>query len=223
MIPSPFTLFRPFEDVLEVRLLTREDNMKDDEGTVEALEADHLASLIQVHGNRIQIVEEETIGELEGDGMLTDAENLTLVTRAADCQIFVAYAPSMHVIGVLHAGWKGLLNDAIPAFISSMSRTFRVSPAELLIGAGPSLCMQCAEFTDPVTELKGINPKFFEGRHANLQKIAEEQLFSLGVKPENFERHPSCTRCEPSTFWSYRADKEKINEGYRNVLAIRLK
>lgn len=223
MITHPFKILQPFKDDIDVMLLMREDDVKDDEGTAEALDADYLASCVQKHGNKVVYVEDETMGEEEADGMITSTENLTLAIRAADCQIFVAYAPQMHVCGVLHAGWKGLLADAVPSFLSSLSRAFRVSPSELLIGAAPSLCTKCAEFTDPLAELKGIDPKFFEGRHANLRGIAEDQLFSLGVKPANFERLPGCTRCEPNTYWSYRADKEKVLEGYRNVLAIRLK
>jgi polyphenol oxidase len=223
MITHPFKILQPFQDEIDVMLLIREDDVKDDEGTAEALDADYLASLIQKHGNKVVYVEDETMGEEEGDGMVTNVENLTLAVRSADCQTFVAYAPSAGACGVLHAGWKGLLADAMPSFLSSLSRAFRVSPSELLIGAGPSLCTKCAEFTDPVAELKGIDPKFFHGRCADLRGIAEDQLFSLGVKPEHFERHPGCTRCEPNTYWSYRADKEKVLEGYRNVLAIRLK
>jgi polyphenol oxidase len=223
MIESPFALLRPYADRVDVRLLTRADDVFDDEAAAEALEADYLASLNQVHGNRTVIVEDETVGEEEADGMITDTENLTLCVRAADCQTFAAYSPSMHVAGVLHAGWRGLLNDAIPAFLSTMSRAFRTAPSELLIVVGPSLCTKCAEFTDPKTELKGIDPKFFEERHVNLRGIAEDQLFALGVKPTHFERYPGCTRCNPELYWSYRADKDLVLKGARNVLAIRLK
>lgn len=223
MIEHPFALLRPYEDRVDVTLLTREDNVFDDAATMEALHADYLASAKQVHGNRTIIVDDETIGEEEADGMITDTENLTLMMRSADCQTFAAYSPSMHVAGVLHVGWRSLLNDAIPAFLSTMSRAFRTAPSGLLIVAGPSLCTKCAEFTDPSTELKGIDPKFFDGRHVNLRGIAEDQLFALGIKPAHFERHPGCPKCEPHVYWSYRADKEPVLEGARNVLAIRLK
>ena len=222
MIRSPFGLLKPYEDLLEISLITREDAVYDDKGIASVLEAEHLASLKQVHGNRTTFVEEETIGTEEADGMITDTLNLTLAIRSADCQTFAVYAPSTHVTGVLHVGWKGLLHDAIPAWIALFCRTFRVTPSEVLIVAGPSLCKRCAEFTDPLQELKGIDPKFFEGRNVDLQGIAEDQFFALGIKPEHFERYPGCTKCEPETYWSYRADKEKVGEGYRNVLAVKL-
>jgi YfiH family protein len=220
---SPFAILQPFADKLDVALLTREDGVKDDAGTQSLLGWEHLATVQQVHGNRTIYVTDDTRRDEEADGIVCDEPFLGLAIRAADCQIFGFYDPRMEAIGVLHAGWKGLLNDAIPAFVSSMSRSFRISPSDLYVVAGPSLCTQCAEFTDPLTELKGLDPKFFHGRHADLRGIAEDQLSALGIRSDRFERHPACTKCSASTYWSYRADKEKVLEGYRNVLALRLK
>jgi polyphenol oxidase len=223
MIQHPFTLLRPFQDMLDVALMTREDNVRDDEGAKELLGWDFVTGIRQVHGNRTIVVTDDTRADDEADGMVTDEPDLGIMIRAADCQIFGFFDPRMEAVGVLHAGWKGLLNDAIPAFISSMSRSFRIVPSELYVVAGPSLCTKCAEFTDPAKELKGIDPTFFDGRHANLRGIAEEQLFTLGIRPDYFERHPSCTRCDSQTYWSYRADKEPVLQNYRNMLAMRLR
>ena len=223
MLQSPFQLLRPFEEVLDVQLLTRADNVHTDEQALTLLGAERMATTKQIHGNRTIVVTDESRRDEEADGMITDEIGLTLAIRAADCQIFGVYEPRMHVAGVLHAGWRGLLAGAIPAFISAFSRAHRVSPAELLVVAGPSLCQQCAQFTDPLKELRDIDPKFFDGQHVNLQGIADDQLFSLGIAKDHFERHQDCTRCNPQTYRSYRSDPESVKQGFHNVLALTLK
>lgn len=223
MILQPFEIFRPFSADLDVRMLTKEDNVKTDGETRRALDADVLATVDQPHGANVVIVEEEPDHDRAADGMVTDIEGVTLAARMADCQVIVAYDPGMKTIGVVHVGWRGLLAGAIPALLSKMSIAFKSGPSDLYVAAGPSLCMKCAEFTDPATELPGIDPTFFEGRNADLQGIADAQLLELGVKPERLERHPDCPRCKPDVYWSYRADKTGGLKGYRNVVAITLK
>lgn len=223
MIYQPFELFRPFSADIEVRMLTKEDNIKTDGEMRVPLEADFLATVDQPHGTKIVLVSEELDHDRDADGMITEFPDVTLAARAADCQLFVAYDPTMKVVGILHAGWRGLVSGAIPAFLSRMSIAYRCAPSDLYVAAGPSLCMKCAEFTNPAEELKGFDAKFFEGRHADLQGIADQQLAELGIKPEHFERHPDCPRCKPDIYWSYRADKTSALEGYRNVLSVKLK
>jgi polyphenol oxidase len=186
---------------------------------------DHnFVSLNQVHGNNIVIVRSPSNRDHATDAALTDAENLWLTIRIADCQAFVIYAPDLHVIGVLHAGWKGLVNEIIPAFFETMQREWQIDPSTVLVGAAPSLCTNCAEFTDPQTELTGINPTFFSGRHADLRAIADDQLIRCGVKAENIERHPDCTKCNPDLYWTYRGgDKDAVKNGSTNMLTCRLK
>jgi polyphenol oxidase len=223
MIEHPFALLRPYSDQVTVRMLTKADNASDDESIRSALKVEEISTLKQVHGNRTILVDEPTHRTEEADGMLTDLEELTLCIRTADCQSFAIVDTSMDVVGVLHVGWRGLVNDAIPAFFSILSRAYKVAPSEVLVVAGPSLCLQCAEFTNPSEELRGVSPRFFHGRHVDLRGAAEDQLFSLGVKPEHFERYPACSRCENEKHWSYRAEREKVGtEGFRDVLAISL-
>lgn len=223
MIIQPFEIFRQFSADLDVRMLTKEDSVKTDGEARVALEADIFATVDQPHGNVTVLVDEELDHDRKADGMLTDTEGVTLAARAADCQLIVAYDPYMKVIGVVHVGWRCLVAGTIHAFLSKMSIAFKVAPSKLYIGVGPSLCMKCAEFTDPVKELKGIDSKFFEGRNVDLQGIADSQLMELGIKAENIERHPDCPKCKSDVYWSYRADKTSALEGYRNVISIMLK
>jgi polyphenol oxidase len=215
MITHPFHIFEPYQDHLAIHLCTKADELLNEDG---------LVSLKQIHGNNVVIARSPSQREKEADGVLTDQPDLTLTIRIADCQAFVVYAPRQHMIGLLHAGWKGLVSGIIPSFFQTMNDKWNVDPATVLIGAAPSLCTNCAEFTDPVTELVGINPRFFDGRNADLRAIADDQLMKCGVKAEYLERSPDCTKCNPDTYWTYRGgDREAVTKGSTNVLTCCLK
>ena len=223
MIAQPFTIFRPFEDQLDICFFTKSDALSDDASLRAALGTDATASLKQVHGSRTIIVRSPMERIEEADGLATDEPGLTLSVRAADCQLFVVYEPVTNVCGLLHVGWKGLVANAIPAFFSILSNEWGIHPHETYVGAAPSLCQQCAEFTDPATELPSVDPKFFDERHVDLRGIAESQLWSLGLPKDHFERMEGCTKCDQEMYWSYRGEREKIAEGYRNVLVCLIK
>lgn len=220
MITHPLNLLT----AIDVRLFTKEDSIQTEEQTEQALGTPSFVSLNQVHGNHTEILRSPSHREKVADGALTDQEDIWLTIRVADCQSFAIYVPDLELIGVLHAGWKGLVNGAIPAFFETMKQEWKVDASTVLVGAGPSLCMECAEFTDPLKELPGIDPQFFEGRHADLRAIADDQLMKGGVQLTNIQRHPDCTKCHAETYWTYRGgDREAVIKGATNVLTLRLK
>ena len=116
-----------------------------------------------------------------------------------------------------------MLAGGIEEFFAVMNREWNFEAKDILIGAAPSLCKTCAEFTDPAKELPGISEGFTEGRCVDLVGIADKKLQNLGVLDANRERMTGCTKCSPEQFWSYRGpDRERVMAGARNVLAIEL-
>jgi copper oxidase (laccase) domain-containing protein len=198
---------------LAVTFYTKADEIPEIEGV----------HLDQVHGNRTVIVRAPSNRTEEADGMITDVPGLALNLRVADCQSFVIFSPKKNVLGLLHVGWRGLISGAIPEFFAVLTNNVDMSPADVFIGAGPSLCQKCADFTDPIKELPGIPERFISGKHADLQAAATEEFLSLGVRPEHFERHPDCTRCHPEKYWTYRGgDREAVKNGRTNMLSCLL-
>lgn len=198
--------------------------MKNDTDALKLFGAEQGASVNQVHGNRTIVVGGPTARTEEVDGMLTAQTELALIVRAADCQNFVFYAPRQNVLGVLHAGWRGLVAGAIPAFFEVLHSNWDTHPKDLYVGAGPSLCQKCAEFSDPERELVGLPKKFFTGRNADLQSIADMQLREAGVPPQNIDRSPDCTKCLADKYFSYRGgDKDDVMTGLSNFLVCKLR
>lgn len=224
MIEHPFAVFRPYENRVRVRLYGRGDGIHSD-AALRDIESLPLVGAEQAHNNLTVVIREAIETRIpQADGIATDKTGIALHTRGADCQIFAVYDPEHHSGGVLHAGWRGIVNGAIPAFVDALTKEFCTDPARLIVGAGPSLCKHCAEFTDPAAELTGIDPRFFNGRLADLPAIADDQWTSLGVKTTNIERHPDCTKCAVDRWYSLRGgDKEFLQQGYRNAMTFSLK
>ncbi len=224
MIRSPFALLRPFEDRLSVVLLTKEDRVHTDAEIAPILGDDRIASLHQVHGNRTITVDDVTSRTEQADGLITKTPDLWITSRSADCQTFLAYEPALHVLGILHAGWRGIVAEAIPAFFQALEESFHADARNVYVAAGPSLCQQCADFSDPARELPNVPASFVrDGKYVDLQGAATAQLLACGVQPDRFERSPDCTRCSPSAYWTYRGgDREEVRGGWTNVLAGKL-
>src|SRR6185295_2862413 len=76
--------------------------------------------LRQVHGDHVVVVDAPGAGAgEEGDGLVTADAGAALTVFTADCAP-VALAGDGGVIGVAHAGWRGLLADVIPRTVERM-------------------------------------------------------------------------------------------------------
>ena len=225
MINNPFSLFTQFQNKLSVALFTKDDNITSDEQIASALGIKEVCSLWQVHGNLTIKVDSPTSRTEQADGIVTDKPNLILSIRAADCQPILAYAPDNNVVGVLHAGWRGLIAGAIPGFYKVLKNEFGIEPSRTYVVIGPSLCQKCAVFSDSANELPNIDPKFINDKNCvDLQGAADNQFFELGVPKDQLQRHPDCTACNHDKYWTYRGgDKEAVKEGHTNVLACFLR
>jgi hypothetical protein len=88
------------------------------------------------------------------------------------------------------------------------------SAARLKVGVGPSLGVECAEFSDPLVEIPAkyhwaVREKKLSGRTAcvvDLWAILERQLREAGVAEDRVEWMRVCTACSPEWF-SWRRDK----------------
>ncbi len=223
MMKNPFRILRPYADKIEVDFLVKADEVSTDAEIKKATGVKKLASLKQKHGKKVVVVRKATSRTKEADGIITNVKGLGLLIRFADCQSFVVYAPEKGVLGLIHAGWRGLVAGVIPEFFKVLKKEFDVDPSEVVVCAGPSLCYGCSDFTDPAKEVPELSA-FFDGKFVDLISAADTQLNQIGLKREQVERMSACTRCNPGTMWSYRGGhKEEVQEGYTNCFVAVLR
>jgi len=152
------------------------------------------------------------------DGLLTHTPDLILGVTIADCLAIFLFDPRKNVIGILHAGWRGVLNGIAGEAIQKMMREFGSKPEDCEILLSPSIGPCCYEVGEEVVEgfrnVGAIHELPLQERNGkvylDLGEATEIQLSKIGVK----KIHPSqeeriCTSCHTEDFFSYRREGGK--------------
>ncbi|MEN8233527.1 MAG: polyphenol oxidase family protein [Actinomycetota bacterium] len=157
---------------------------------------DDWAYLNQVHGKVVRRVTGPGLAG-NGDAIVTDVRGLPLVVATADCVPIVVEGD--HSVGVIHAGWRGVVAGVIPAALDAM-RALGDTPRRAAIG--PSIGPCCYEVGDDVASvLSGYGATTtFSTRSVDLWSAATDQLDGLDVWHSGI-----CTFTE-TDYWSYRRD-----------------
>lgn len=164
--------------------------------------------LDQTHTNLCVVVEEET--NRIADAAITRHRGFPLAIMTADCLPIVLCNRSGTEIAAIHAGWRGLVNGIVENTLDKMHS----HPKTLLAWIGPAICQTCYEVGDemqqayvsryPFTASTFLNKD--SHRHANLPKMAELILQSLGVMA--VFQSGACTFELENEFYSYRREAQ---------------
>ncbi len=138
----------------------------------------------------------------QGDASFTNSSQHLLSVLTADCVPILLYHTD-GVVGVVHAGWRGLLSDIIPKTLSLLP----MNPTAVI---GPAIGTCCYEVSEDLS--KNFAGKFGEivvdrsypKPHVDLVGAAIQQLQEAGVS--GLEASHLCTHCHPELFFSYRRD-----------------
>lgn len=172
-----------------------------------------VAQLAQAHGNSvIRVSGPSTPPYVEADAMLTDAPGLLLMVRVADCAAIWLYDPEKRAIGLVHAGWRGLVKGIVCNAIAAMNKEFGSRPKSLIAAVGPSLGPCCSEFSRPQEEIPREFHSYVRGRrNVDLWGLIEGELAGSGILEDNVEFMKECTRCGKERFYSHRrGEKERM-------------
>ena len=153
------------------------------------------------------------------DGLITNVPGLVLTTFYADCVPLYFVDPVHRAIGLSHSGWRGTVNRMGQVTIERMQEAYGVDPADLICAIGPSICQDCYEVSEDVTEqfaaaFPGREAELFyrkeNGKYQlNLWRANEIVLTEAGVKPEHLAVTDICTCCNPKNLFSHRASHGK--------------
>jgi len=172
-----------------------------------------LVATRHVHGTRVWRVGEPLAEGAEFDGLVSDRVGPVLGAFAADCVPLVFAEPEARVCGAAHAGWRGtvggIATNVITRLIELGARADRVR-----VALGPSIGPCCfevgpevvAEFRAVLDDLPGMIVPGPHKDHIDLRVATRSFLERAGVRPENIDDRPPCTRCEGDRFFSYRRD-----------------
>ncbi|MGH9139235.1 MAG: polyphenol oxidase family protein [Acidimicrobiales bacterium] len=161
--------------------------------------------LRQVHGADVIVVGRR--GEhagTDGDALVTAAPGCALMVRTADCAPVVVDAGG--AVGLVHAGWRGLLDGVIRAACAALVDLGHEPRAATI---GPCIRPGCYEFGGP--ELDAVTSRFGAGvrattawgtRALDLPAAVVAALADAGVTDVRDDE--GCTACD-TRWYSHRA------------------
>lgn len=163
----------------------------------------------QIHSTDIVEVTKENCHKISsGDALFTREKNLGIAITHADCQGALFFDPTSEALAVVHAGWKGLIQNFYPKVVDYFMKTVHSKPHDLIVCISPSLSCEHAEFKNYKTEIPKEFWDFKVGEnHFDLKGISYKQLTGSGIPDKNIEISNICTFKNPKDYFSYRRDK----------------
>ncbi len=167
--------------------------------------------LTQVHGSRPIWVDSDS-EMLEGDAAMSRHPGVVCAILVADCLPILLCDTVGSVVGVVHAGWRGLAAGIVENTIQAL-REFSCSD-QIIAWLGPAISSQHFEVGEEVrtvfTEYDHQAARaFFPGKekgkwNADLFALARQRLSHVGVTQVSGGN--LCTYSNPERFYSYRRD-----------------
>jgi hypothetical protein len=170
-----------------------------------------MVRLRQVHGARVVSAMRADggapAGIVEADAAITDDPGLLLRVRVADCVPVFLVDPEGPVIGLVHAGWRGLAAGAIEAALTAFEDR-GARPERIVAAIGPSIGPCCYEVGEEVVGALGPGAAPRPGPrgrpHVDLYAGARARLLASGVSADRIAPRPPCTSCSRDLFHSHR-------------------
>ena len=155
----------------------------------------------QVHGDNVVEITAESRKLVTADAIITKVVGLPLVVLVADCIPILISGGS--VVGAVHAGRKGILNDIISKTVLAMHN---LGASDLKANIGPAICRDCYEvdlqmYENALSQSAELatSPEL---HCLDLVAAAKSQLQSLGVETTSVD---ICT-AHDTNYFSYRRD-----------------
>lgn len=182
----------------------------------------------QVHGGDVAVIRAAALydGSIEIggiDGFVTNVPGVALAIYVADCLAIFLSHEQAPVVGLAHAGWRGLAADMPAALVRTALAAFGGTADQLRLALSPCIRACCFEVGEEVAEqfeaVPGAVDRSREKPHVDMIAVATAQLRQAGVPADHIEVMDGCTRCEPERFASYRWDPKRCG---RNVALVGL-
>ncbi len=163
-------------------------------------EPSDLVFMDQIHGARVASVGEDERGRgafeadhalSATDALVTTTPELRIVVLVADCAPVVLVDPDHRVLGVAHAGWRGVAADVLGATVRAME-ALGAQASSLRCVIGPTISAGRYEVGDEVIDAVGRQLGSIEGcvdgtserPHLDVAAAARRSLLLAGV-PED--------------------------------------
>lgn len=136
------------------------------------------------------------------DASVTTKKGVVCAVLTADCLPIFATDATGTQVGIAHAGWQGIINGVIEAFVSSFSKP------PLLLHFGAAISRENLTLDNEVyQQFIDKNPRLsaaFNGQQLDIYAAARIILNELGVN--QISGGEACTYAQKNDYFSYRRD-----------------
>lgn len=171
------------------------------------------AAVVGVHGTRVQQVpvsEARPLTFQQTDGIYTLDPSRVLTVTGADCFPIYVVDPVNRVIGLCHAGWRGVVAGILPELLTQITQKLycKTENIRMVIGPGIRAChfevkMDVWSKVPEAAQIKRDGKTFVD-----LPSILKNQALECGMLPDHIEDLETCTVCD-ERYFSYRRDTPK--------------
>ncbi len=168
----------------------------------------------QLHGTDIfaAVSQSDPHQDIRGDGWILRTPGVYAGIFMADCVPLFLWNEDASVIGVFHAGWRGVAAGMPEAAVAAFGKA-GVGSAAVAAALGPHIG-PCCYRVGP--ELKDrFDPASFsergDGWHLDLEAEIRRRLASSGVRSGAVSSSGVCTHCDEQDSFSFRRDKIRRN------------
>lgn len=155
---------------------------------------DRLVVMRQVHGAQVREVDAPVAGAApEADALVTRTPGLVLAVLVADCTPVLLADPAQGVVGVAHAGRRGLVAGVVVGLLEAMQG---LGARGIVARVGPSICGRCYEVPAGMQEeVTAVVPQARSRTRADTPglDIAAGVMAQLEDSCSDVQRVPGCT------------------------------
>ena len=193
---------------------------------------DNLVCMDQVHGHNVKLVNNENrgAGAVDSnsrinncDGLVTSSRRLILGVETADCLPVFFFDPVVGVVGAIHAGWRGVVNNIVGNGVDFFQNNFNSAVNNIQVAIGPHIRQCHFEIKEDVLENFASYSEFIEQNNGkyfvSLLGIVKQQLVNGGISEKNIEISDICTYCD-SDYFCYRRDGQALQGAMLGLIKL---
>jgi YfiH family protein len=177
-----------------------------------------------IHSSCAKVVDKNSPKIIKGVDALVSKEKIFIAVTVADCIPVYFYDEKNKVIGVAHAGWRGITRGIIKNTLEKMGE-LGAEMGHILVAMGLGLRVCHFEIGEDVLDNFIKYPEFVIRENGkifvNLFEIIKKELLSAGVLEKNIFDSGECTFCNEEKYFSYRRDKPEKIEAMIAVIGLR--
>ena len=186
----------------------------------------NLVLMYQTHSNKVIIVNKKNknLIKFKADAIITKIKGIALGVVTADCVPIILFDTKNHIIGCIHAGWKGASSGIIENTIKQFRKINLKNKIYAAIGpciGDKSYEVDISFYKNFLAKSKKNNIYFIKKKNNkklfNLRKYVNDKLIKLNVIVDNVNKD---TFREKSNFFSYRRSQKLGQNDYGRCISV---